>query len=93
MKEEKVLKKNPDIVARVIDKETILVPMFKTSKQANFIYTLNPSACKFWDLIDGKRTLKEIREIILQKFDTTVKDVDKEMTGFLEDLKEIKAVV
>jgi len=93
MREGKLLKKNPDMVGRMIDKETILVPVFRTSKEANFIYTLNPSASKIWDLIDGKKSLKDIKEIIVKKFDTTTKQVDKEMTKLLKDLKEIKAIV
>ncbi|MBL7197440.1 MAG: PqqD family protein [Candidatus Omnitrophica bacterium] len=93
MKEDKILKKNPDMVSRMIDKETILVPVFRTSKEANFIYSLNTSASKFWDLIDGKRALGDIKAIILQKFDTTPKEIDKEINNFLKDLKKVKAVV
>jgi cobalamin biosynthesis protein CbiG len=93
MKKDKALKKNPNVVSRLIDNETILVPIFKTSKEANFIYSLNPSASKFWDLIDGKRTLSDIKEMILKEFDITPKEVDREINNTLKDLKKIKAVL
>jgi len=93
LKTSKVLKKNPDIVSRVIENETILVPIYKTSKEANFIYTLNQPAAKFWDLIDGKRTLGDIKGIVLKEFNATPKEVDKEMHSLLKDLKKIKAVM
>ncbi|MFC1623908.1 PqqD family protein [Candidatus Omnitrophota bacterium] len=92
MKENVVLRKNKDMVTRVIDNEVILLPIYKTSDEINCIYTLNKVASQVWDLIDGRKTLGEIKKIVLQKFDTTPKEADKEMTGLLKDLKEIKAV-
>jgi tRNA uridine 5-carbamoylmethylation protein Kti12 len=93
MEETIVLRKNKDIVSRVIDDETILLPLYKSSEEINCIYTLNKIASQVWELIDGKRTLGEIKKIILRKFDTTPEEVDKEMEKFLKDLKEIKAIV
>jgi methyltransferase-like protein len=93
MNEKQILRKNPDIVTRQVDKETILVPIYKSSVDMNCIYTLNKVASYIWEMIDGKRTLKDIKEIILKKFDTTPKEVNKEMAKFLKDLKQIKAVI
>ena len=92
MESRKVLKKNPDMVSREIEGETILLPIYKTSKDINCIYTLNKVGGAVWNLIDGKKTLGDIKEIILEKFDTTSEEVDKEIAKFLKDLKEIKAV-
>ncbi len=93
MPETKVLRKNQDMVSRVIDDETILLPIYKTSKEMDCIYTLNKVASRIWELIDGKRTLGEIKKQVLKKFDTNPKEVDKEMQKFLKDLKKIKAIV
>jgi len=92
MKESVVLKKNPNIVSRTIEDETILMPIYKTSDEINCIYTLNKVAARIWELIDGKRNLAKIKKTLLQEFDTTEKELDKELTKFLKDLKEIKAV-
>jgi len=92
MQESKVLKKNPDLVTRVIDNETILMPVYKTSDEINCIYSLNKVASDVWNMIDGKKTLAQIKKKILVEFDTTAKEVDSEMVKFLKDLKEIKAV-
>lgn len=93
MDEKLILRKNPDVVTRQIEDETILVPIFKSSVDMNCIYTFNKVASYVWSLIDGKRTLKDIKENILKKFDTTSKEADKEMSKLLKDLKEIKAVI
>ena len=93
MNDSAVLKKNPDFVTRIIEDETILIPIFKTSKEANYIYTLNKVAHEIWNLIDGKKSLAEIKKKVLKKFDTTSQEVDNEMKKFLKDLKGIKAIV
>ena len=87
-----VLRKNPDMVTRVIDDETILVPVYKTSDEINCIYTFNKVASRVWELIDGKKTVTEIKKQVLKEFDTTPEDTDKEMRKLLKDLEEIKAV-
>lgn len=88
-----VLKKNPDIVTRVIDDETILLPIYKSSEEINCIYTLNNSASRIWELFDGKTTLGEIKKRILEEFETTPEEFEKEMEGLLKDLNEIKAFI
>jgi tRNA uridine 5-carbamoylmethylation protein Kti12 len=93
MKATAVLRKNPDMVTRVIDNEMILLPIFKTSKEVNCIYTLNKIASQVWEMINGKRTLPDIKKLILEKFDTTAKEVDKELGKLLKDLREIKAII
>ena len=92
MKETMVLRKNPDMVTRVIDDETILVPIYKTSDEINCIYTLNKVASRIWEMFDGKKTLGQIKKKLLNKFDATPKEIDKKMQKLLEDLKEIKAI-
>jgi hypothetical protein len=87
-----LLRKNPDMVTRVIEDETILLPIYKTSDEINCIYTLNKPASRVWELINGKRTLAQIKKEVLSEFDTTDAEVDKEMAALLKDLKEIKAV-
>jgi len=92
MEKTKVLRKNPDMVTRVIDDETILLPVYKTSDEINCIYTLEKAASYVWDLIDGKRSLAAIKKRILEKFDATQEEVDKQMQKVLKDLKEINAI-
>ena len=92
MKETMVLRKNKDMVTRTIDNETILMPIYKTSDEINCIYTMNKTASQVWQLINGKRSFREIKSRVLKEFDTNSQEVDKEMRKFLKDLQEIKAV-
>lgn len=92
MQETKILRKNKNMVTRVIEDETILLPIYKTSEEINCIYTLNKVASRIWELINGKRTISEIKKQALKEFVATPEEVDKEMQKFLKDLRQIKAI-
>ena len=93
MKDTVVLKKNPDVVCRQIEKETILVPVLKASDDINCIYTLNKAASLVWDMVDGKKTVGQIKKAVLSKFDTTTKNAEKKLQELIKDLKQIKAIL
>jgi hypothetical protein len=88
MRDGKIFKKNPKIVVRKIEDETILMPLYSTSEEIDCIYTLNDAAARIWELIDGKRTLGKIKKIFLDEFDVT----EEELADFLKDLEEIRAI-
>lgn len=88
MRDGKIFKKNHKIVVRKIEDETILMPLYSTSKEIDCIYTLNDAAARIWKLIDGKRTLGKIKKIFLDEFDVT----EEELADFLKDLEEIRAI-
>ncbi|MFH0828333.1 MAG: PqqD family protein [Candidatus Omnitrophota bacterium] len=90
---EKVLRKNKDMVHRVIGGETILLPVYKSSDEINCIYTLNTAAAWVWDRIDGKKTLTQIKKQVLADFDANSDEADKKIDKLVGELKEIKAVV
>ena len=41
MEKKTVIRKNPNMVTRVIADETVLLPIYKTSEEINCIYTLS----------------------------------------------------
>ncbi len=92
MREDKVLRKNPDMITRVIGDETILLPIYRTSDEIDCIYTLNKAASRVWEMFDGKRTLDKIKKELLNEFDTTPGEVGEKIGKLVKDLKEIKAV-
>ena len=92
MQDTAVLKKNPDIVSRTIEDETLLMPIYKTSDEMNCIYTLNDVAARVWELIDGKKSLAAIKKTLLKEFDATEKELNKELDKFLKELTQIRAL-
>jgi hypothetical protein len=92
MKGNTVLRKNPDVVSRVIAEETVLLPVYRNSKEINCIYTLNKSATRVWELIDGKKDLDGIRGRIAEEFAVTEAHLHKGLDKMISELLEIKAV-
>ena len=93
MQKKSVLRKNANMVARVIGDETVLLPVYKSSREINSIYTLNKDASRLWEMIDGKTTPAEIKKRLVKEFDTTAQETDKIVEALLKDLKKIKALM
>ena len=93
MPKKTILRRNPDMVTRVIDDEGILMPVFKSSKDMRCIYTLNKVANRVWELINGKRTVDAIKKTILKEFDATPAEIDRRLEKLIKDLREAKAIV
>lgn len=92
MKESKVLEKNPKVVTRQIEDEVILLPLCKSSDEINCIYTLNQTAARFWELIDGRKTLGEIKNALLDEFDIAEEILIEQIKELLKDFVSIKAI-
>jgi hypothetical protein len=92
MQDHKILRKNKNMVERVMQDETILLPVYKTSVDINCIYNLNKDASKVWELINGKRTIGAIKKKISREFDIKPEDTDRETSALIRDLIKIKAV-
>jgi len=84
-----VFKKNPEILTRTTEDKITLLPIEASFDQENKIYTLSESAAYVWQLIDGKRTLGDIKKAILKEFDATEEELDKGLNKILKDLKRL----
>jgi hypothetical protein len=93
MDEKKMIKKSDEVVTREIEGKVILMPLHKSSKDLNYIYTLNETASYAWNLFDGKSTFSDVRNNLTETYDVTEGKVQKELTEFVKDLKSIKAIV
>ncbi|HLG19103.1 MAG TPA: PqqD family protein [Bdellovibrionota bacterium] len=76
------LARNPDFVFRRIDDEGILLPIRANVTDDNRLYSLNPTAARIWELMDGTRTGKQIRDLMMEEYETT----DEQLTQDIEAL-------
>ena len=93
MDEKRVLKKSPQVVSRKIEGEVILIPLYKSSDDLSYIYTLNETAVSAWELIDGKKRLGRIKEELMKTYDISDEKLTKQLDELIKDLKSIKAIV
>lgn len=78
---EKVVDRATDLWARR-EKDGVLL-----NDTAPVLYELNETACLIWEQIDGKKTVREIVQIIISKYpDTTVEEVTQDVISFIEQL-------
>lgn len=89
---DKVYSKSDSIVSRKIADEFILVPIRQNVGDLESIYTLNEAAARIWELIDGKRKIKEIRDKILEEFDVTPQRIEKDLAKHVKELEDIGAI-
>ena len=93
MKEEKtIFEKNKDVVTREIDRELFLIPLIRTRDEVNAIFTLNKMAIKIWDLIDGKKNVRKIRDYLLDKYDVRPEKLEEDIERFIKDAREINII-
>lgn len=84
--------KSPSIVARQIAGELLLVPIRKTVGDIDSIYALNEVARRIWELLDGKRSVGQIRDIIVDEFETSPEEAEADVLEFLHELEQVGAV-
>ena len=89
---ERCYAKESSIVARKIADEIILVPVRKNVGDLESIYTLNEVGAKIWELIDGKKKIKNIRDEILEEFDATEEQVNEDLEAFIKKFEEIGGI-
>jgi hypothetical protein len=84
--------KSDSIVFRKIGDEFILVPIRHDVGDLDSIFTLNETAARIWELIDGKRTLREIKNMMVEEFDVMPAAAANDLIEHLQQLEGIKAV-
>ncbi|NTV57675.1 MAG: PqqD family protein, partial [Deltaproteobacteria bacterium] len=85
-------KKSDGIVSRKIGEECILVPIRQGVGDLESIYTLNETAARIWDLLDGTAKGAEIKNKIVEEFDVTPEEAEKDLVHHLKELAGIKAI-
>ncbi|MCF7838664.1 MAG: PqqD family protein, partial [Candidatus Marinimicrobia bacterium] len=76
-----------DVVRRQIADETILVPVRQTAEALDSIYSVNPVAARIWDLLDGHKSMGEIRAALLEEYDVAPAELDADIESFVAQLK------
>jgi len=87
------LEKNPLLAWRVIDGVAVLVPIKQSGPEIRRLYRLkDPVSLRIWELLDGRRTVQEIHQVLCQEFDTESHKAKRDLVKFLRHLKSIGAV-
>lgn len=78
---------SPDVVAREIEGEIIIVPLVAGIGDADDeLYTLNESGRAVWQKLDGRRTLADVVEALTQEFDGSRAELEADVFGFAAEM-------
>lgn len=80
--------KSEDIVYRRIDDEAVLVPIRRSVKEVESMYTLNGVGSHIWELIDGQRNVESIATIVADEFDVSHLEALSDTFDFVGQLAE-----
>jgi hypothetical protein len=81
-----IIVKKKDVPYRIIESQAVIVNQNKENKL--MYHTINEIGTEIWELIDGKRTIKEIIEEIIKKYEIEPESAQKDIIDFIQELKE-----
>ena len=85
-------KKSDSVVWREIEGEHVIVPIHCEAGAVNSIYVANETGARIWELIDGNRTLAEIRDMLASEFDLDPGEAGQDLGEFIAQLDEVNAL-
>ena len=88
----KCFSKDPNIVSRKIAGEYILVPIRQSAGDLDSIYTMNAVGGRIWELLDGQRSVSDLKDIIVEEFDVSLEEAEEDIKTFLDQLMSMNVV-
>jgi coenzyme PQQ biosynthesis protein PqqD len=83
-----------NVAARDIHGEFIIIPITSgVGDLEDEIFTLNETGKAIWDRMDGKRSLRDIVKDLGSEFEEDIKDIEKDVLGFTQELFKRKMIV
>lgn len=83
------MKIKKELVKRDIAGDTILVPVGKTVYDSNGLFILNELGSFLWERLEAAETEKELLDAILAEYDVTEDVAQKDLSAFLDKLREL----
>ena len=85
-----VIKK--ELIKREIAGDTILVPVGSGVYDSNGLFALNELASFIWDLLPEADTEEDILKAILEEYEVSREQAQKDLREFLDKLKQLNII-
>jgi hypothetical protein len=83
-----VYSRRDPIVVREVAGERLLVPVRRKVGEMRAIYALMGAAAPIFELLDGSRSLSEVRDALVARFAVRAEEAWAELCRFVEELEE-----
>jgi len=87
-----VYRRTEGIISRRVVDELILVPVRRNLAEMDTLYSLNELGARIFQLIDGKRTLRQLAFLVSDEFELSLARALTEVAAFMQRLVEVDAV-
>lgn len=88
----KCYEQDPAMVFRKIAGECLLVPIRHNLADLESIYILNEVGGHIWELIDGRRPVREIRDLLVAEFEVSPQEAEGDLLTFLDQIQAIGGI-
>ena len=75
------------IVSTQVSDGVILVPIRQRAGDLDDVYTLNETAARIWEHIDGQRSLREIRDLLVEEFDVGEDQAQRDVAVLVAEME------
>jgi len=79
---------SPSIVTRKTGTEYVLVPIANNIADMNSVYTLNDTGAFIWDLIDGKKSVRDLIDAVVAEYETDYETAIADVNLFLDEMNK-----
>ena len=76
------------IVTRKTGNEYVLVPVTNNIADMTSVYTLNETGAFIWELIDGKKSVEDLINAIIDKYDIDREKATKDVFSFIDNMNK-----
>lgn len=77
---------SPAIVTRKTGNEYVLVPIANNIADMNSVYTLNESGAFIWELIDGKKCVKDLINAVTVEYEVDYETAKDDVFSFINNM-------
>ncbi len=84
--------RNEQFISRQIADEFLLVPISNQISGDSWLFVLNEVGARIWELVDRGRSVQQIEELLLEEFDASQEQLEKDLLRLLAQLQEIGAI-
>jgi hypothetical protein len=83
-----IISQSPSIVTRKTGNEYVLVPIANNIADMNSVYTLNETGAFLWELIAGKKCVKDLIDALISEYDIDQKTASADVFSFIEEMSK-----
>jgi hypothetical protein len=83
-----VVSQSPSIVTRKTGNEYVLVPVANNIADMNSVFTLNETVAFLWEMIDGKKTVKDLIDAMISEYDVNEETATEDVLSFIEEMSK-----